>query len=48
VKRLRTLSGRYSTKVAFSKRGSFSYRVFVPADKSHFAARSATVRIAVR
>jgi hypothetical protein len=48
VKRLRTRFGRYSTKVAFSKRGTFAYRVFIAADRSHLPAKSATVRIVVR
>jgi hypothetical protein len=49
AKKIRTsASGRYSTKLVFSGRGSFSYRAFIPADKSHWAAKSATVRIAVR
>jgi hypothetical protein len=49
VKLVRTsVSGRYSTKLSLLKRGSFSYRAYVVHDTSHFAAKSATVRIVVR
>jgi len=41
-------AGRYGTMVAFSRRGTFKYRIRIAADGRHLAAVSSVVQIAVR
>jgi 5-hydroxyisourate hydrolase-like protein (transthyretin family) len=41
-------SGRYAVKVAFSRRGTFAFRVSVKADSRNLATASSTVRVRVR
>jgi hypothetical protein len=49
VRRLTTsTSGRYRTVVSFASRGTFTYRVYAPADVSHLATASGALSIRVR
>jgi 5-hydroxyisourate hydrolase-like protein (transthyretin family) len=49
VRHLSTSStGRYSTRVSMSARGTFAYRVYVAADASHIAGTSQVVKVTFR
>jgi hypothetical protein len=43
-----TASGRYHTRVGFSRRATYSYRVVVKAGANHMSATSRSVRVRVR